>query len=176
MSLEDTKNLAEVFAFGSAAIFFLYKAITGYLITNLSISLSSSRHTAIDENTDWLTIVAKLTKGDRGSLDLHDAKVRVRWQEGEITERLIGYTRQGYKNEPVGGITRTIVDFDSVHQLKPFLRLSPGEETSFSCYVEIPSDQVCTIELTVIGKMRRDRQSGQWKASTISIPPNKNGS
>jgi len=57
--LEITKAVTEVAAFSGAAVFFGYKAVTGYLIVNLSLSASAER-THVDENWDDLAIAVTL--------------------------------------------------------------------------------------------------------------------
>ena len=173
MNLEDIKNLTEILAFIAAGLFFGYKFVAGYFITNLSLSLACLRQESPLEGKDFLAVTAKLTKGERGSLDLHDAKVRVNWMSGHLIEALAGIERQSFSTERLGKTDRKVISFKRRSKKAPLLRLSPGEETSLSCCFEVPRESVCTVELVVLGSMRRiipRTRIGQWRASSVSIP------
>ena len=74
--VDDLYTATKIIAVVAAAIFFFYKALTGYLVTNMSIELSLSRRRA-DDNYDYLAVVVTLTKGDRGTVRIQDAKARI---------------------------------------------------------------------------------------------------
>jgi len=170
MNLENLRNLTEVFAFIAAVIFFGYKFLTGYFITNLSLSLACSRQESLQEGKDHLAVVARLSKGERGSLDLHDAQVRASWSSDQLIKPLIGIERQSFETEKLGEAERKVINFKCRSKTAPFLRLTPGEETSFACYFEVPSESICVVELIVLGRLRRIKPIGQWRASAISTP------
>ncbi len=171
MSVENYKNLAEIFAFVAAGLFFIYKFLTGYFVSNLSISISFLRQPKVKLDTDDLIINATLSKGDRGSINLHDAQVRVKWEGGECIEPLIGMDRLSFRTRIIGNNYKTkFIDWNKRSKKLPILRLTPGEETNFSCYINIPTNATCTIELVVIGKKPVSCLVGQWRASIISLP------
>src|SRR5688572_29097399 len=76
--LETTKAISELAAFTSAAIFFVYKAATGYLLVNVSLSATTDR-VHVDKEWDQLSIAATLEKGSNGSMEIHEAKARASW-------------------------------------------------------------------------------------------------
>jgi hypothetical protein len=73
LRVEYWKLIVEAFAYAGAAGFFIYKAVFGYLISNLTLALSSDRRRSPDVEQDYVTVLAQLKKGDRGALTLHHA-------------------------------------------------------------------------------------------------------
>jgi hypothetical protein len=63
-----------------------------------------------------------------------------------------------------------------IHEGYPFTNLSPGEETSFSCMFEVPTNECCEVEVIVFGKTvwfvygSQESRPVQWRASAISLP------
>ena len=170
MNILETKPYVELFAYLAAGIFFLYKLLTGYLMTNLSVSISCSRQCANRNGKDHLTVTASLSKGERGSVNLHDAQVKVKWNGDENAESLIGADRRSLKTEVVGESNRKVVNWAKRSAKQPFLRLTAGESCQFATYFEVPCAQVCEIELAVLGMKQSGFRVGQWRASTISLP------
>lgn len=169
ITIENVKTLIEIFAFVSAGLFFSYKFLGGYFTTNLSISLSCLRQPSKNTGKDYLIVEAKLSKGENGTVSLHDAQVKVDWENSELINPLLGINRKSYISSKLGKIDKKSINLHQRSVSSPFINLSPGEETSFACYFEIPQEAVCTIELTILGKMKR-YAIGQWKASAISAP------
>lgn len=60
--LEATKAWTEIAAFAGATVFFGYKAATGYLIVNVSVSAKAERVHA-DADWDYVTVAVTLEKG-----------------------------------------------------------------------------------------------------------------
>jgi hypothetical protein len=91
---ETVKNWAEAFAWVCAGAFFVYKAFSGYLISNLSLSLKCRRR-HLAPGTDYLVVTAGLKKGDRGAVSLHDIRAHVSpTVDGELDFKpLIGIKR-----------------------------------------------------------------------------------
>lgn len=168
--LIDTRDLLEVFALFAATLFFFYRFITGYFITNLSLSVTSFRQGSHSGGKDFLVVVAKLSKGERGSLSIHDAQVEVSWNGGKMQKPLIGIDRRSFTTDRSGSTERKVIDFGRGSKKAPFLRLTPGEETHFSCYLEVPSESVCSVDVIVLGQNPASSLVGQWRASTISMP------
>ena len=168
--METYKNLAEIFALGAAGAFFIYKLFTGYFVSNLSISIECFRQSNMDGESDFLSVTATLDKGDRGSINLHDAQVRATWPNGELTESLIGLNRLSFKTNNVGNYKVKLVNWRTLSSKFPVLRLTPGEKSHFSCYIAIPTNVPCTVEVIVLGKKPKSWLVGQWRASTTSLP------
>jgi hypothetical protein len=165
---ETAKNWAEAFAWLCAGGFFVYKAFSGYLISNLSLSLKCQRrHTG--RGTDYLVVTARLKKGDRGAVSLHDIRAHVSpTVEGESDfQSLVGINRLSSRD--VGNGIWNVLKTQS--REAPLLNLPPEDETSFSqCFV-VPSDLPCAVDVTVLGGWSWHRKTRyQWRASAISLP------
>jgi len=171
MTLKDLKDLAEFVAVVAGGLYFAYRFGTGYFITNLSIKLTVLRQQISAGGGDYLVVKAAFSKGERGSLDLHDAQVRAAWRGGEAITPLVGIDRRSFNTVPtVGTKTRKVVAFSRQAEKKPLLRLTPGEKAEFSCLIEVPHGEACTLQLVVLGEKPNSRLIGQWRASAISLP------
>jgi hypothetical protein len=165
--IEIATATSQVLAFLGAAAFFLYKAITGYLIVNMSLSAKIERGRKNDA-TDYLAIAATVKKGELGSLELHDARTHVSWP-GDCKEReLIGYERLTFGTDPESKRRRIV--FGSTSAKKPFLRLAPGEEMTFSAILEVPASAPCEVQIAIGGIRTCGRRVGQWRTSMVSLP------
>ena len=90
---EFVKNVAEslgVIVGGGG--YFLYRTVRGSLTSNLSLSVNCARKTIPETGFDLLAVTDELSKGDRYSVELHDAKVRVSWPGREVTKPLVART------------------------------------------------------------------------------------
>lgn len=173
MTIEGAKGVAEILAVAAAALFFVHKWASGYLLINASVSLGTTRQKSSGSGKDVLAVMATIVKGDRNSLELHDGRVRVSWQGGQAVVPLVGVDRRSYQTERTGKWERRIVDFQSQSRENPFLWLAPGEEATLSAWVEVPTDAVCTVEAVTLGSRCRwplKPRLGQWRASAISAP------
>jgi hypothetical protein len=66
------KNVIEALAVLLAGCFFGYKALTGYLRTNMSLSVKARRY-AFSPDGDRIKVTIFLKKGPSGTVTLHDA-------------------------------------------------------------------------------------------------------
>jgi len=149
--LEATKTWTEIAAFGGATVFFAYKAATGYMIVNVSLSAKAERAHA-DAEFDYLTIATTLGKGSTGSLELHEAKARVSWSNETEDCPLVGIERLSYESDLVSPYRKRL-KFGVVSRTHPLLRLTPGEQATFSAVLKVPRSEVCTIEVAVAGRL-----------------------
>jgi len=138
LSLENAKNLAETIAFALAGAFFLYKFISGYLIVNLSIEIDCDRHPTKNSDKDLLAITVLLSKGERGSLDFHDASVQVSYEDGTEEIPLHGIKRSSYiaRNDVTSRFKK--IKWGRKSKKSPFLRLTPGEKTQLAAKCIVP--------------------------------------
>jgi hypothetical protein len=166
---ETIKAIAESIAFGCAGAFFIWKLRSGYQIMNLSLGLQC-RRTARDADTDLLIVTATLTKGDRGSLEVHDAQARFTIRERVHTASFAGLERSGYKTESLSAAERHVLNWSRRSKSSPFLRLTPGESSCISCSIEVPKSETCFVEVAVLGKQAGGKKVGQWKATDVSVP------
>jgi hypothetical protein len=165
---KETRDFAESLALFCAAGFFLYKVRTGYLIVNLSLRVSCFRQTA-SVNSDYLVVSIELSKGDRGSILIHDAQIRITGpDETDIPGTLDDLKRYTYRN--AGGRPGKELVWGQTSQTKPFLRMTPGDRTRISWCKEIPKDKPCKVELAVLGRRDFSFRYGQWRASCHSLP------
>jgi hypothetical protein len=172
MTPETIKNVAETAALLTAAVFFLYKVHAGYFYVGLAIFVESERR-HLDDEKDRIVVTIRLKKSGTGTIQLHDAQVQFFPVDGPREAReaiaLIGLQRKGQKDETIGSRRRKIVDWDSLHA-DPRLQLAPGDETQFACHHVIPAQDVCVIELTILGQARAWVDVGEYKASCVSLP------
>jgi hypothetical protein len=168
--LEVAKTIAETAAYVAGFLFFVYKALTGYLIVNVSVSGTTDRARAT-EKEDNLTISATLKKGKNGSVDLHDARARVSYETTEGTRAkevsFIGIERLSFNS---GSAERKLINFTKPSVSNSFLRLAPEEEATFSGVTRVPCSATCVIEVAFIGKRSWSWKVGQWRTSLVSLP------
>lgn len=172
---EVLRNLTEAFALVAAAGYFVYRWRRGNYTHNSSISCERRRQPSRAQSKDYLTITASIRRGENWTVELRDARVQVRWGGGERereTKPLIGIYRRSFKlsKSEDAGIEHEVVEFKPSER-KPFLQRAPRDETQYACWLEVPSEAVCSLELVALGK--RPTLSGriaQWRASAISMP------
>ena len=169
MTPEDAKAIAETIALVSAAAFFIYKVVAGYLYVELSLAVSTTR-THLDSEIDLLVISAKLKKGSRGSVRLHDAQAKITYDKMVKYIPFLGIHRLSYVSGLLSSTDRKTINWDKSSKSSPLLRLPPNEETEFSCHIQVPRTAVCDIEIAILGQVRSWFGIGQWKASHVSAP------
>jgi len=162
MSLLDWVQLLALLA---AGVYFTVRVLQGWLIVNVSLSIATER-IGLRVGKDGLAIAVTITKGSVGSVRIEDTLVRVVSPNGFVGR------------EPLTGTRRVIIDPVS-YQIDPdfqersknvLYRFPPGESTVWSCWLEVPSEEVCTVEVVVIGHQRPSRFPAQWRASSVSLP------
>jgi hypothetical protein len=166
-SMEHAKQIAEILALLAAGCFFTYKAITGYLRVNLSLTVGEKRE-ALDEARDYLVIRVHLKKGSNGSLSIHDLRALVTYQGRTQDIVFPGTKRSSYRTEP-NGIRRTI-DWSKLSESSPLLKLVPDEEIDLCAVCEVPKNALCEIDVGLLGKRIAGSAYGQWKTSCVSLP------
>jgi hypothetical protein len=160
-----TKTLSEIaqmLAFTAAAIYFLWKWLSGYLVTNLSIEPVLKRQRKFGD-VDLLCIDVKFTKGDIGSVVLTQVRIKVRNEK-----------------EPKD-LFNIKLSSPFIEEKNRMIRLSPGESTQFAHLIEVPSGICCYIEIYVQGcsgyfPKRFSMIYSHWKASVYSLPIESNTS
>ena len=164
---EAIKVWAEVIAYGSAGVFLIYKTLSGYFITDLSLKISCKRFVSAD--ADNLSVTATLKKGEKGTIRVHDARVRLTNASagtalGEKT--MVGTNRLSFTTDASERITATF-NRDSK---TPWLSLPPGDETQFAAYFDVPNGTPCLVEVVILGKKLWGGKAAQWRASAVSFP------
>ena len=172
----DLRHFAEVFALISAGGFFLYKAISGYLVTNLSLKLSCVRQRIPGGKEDYVKATLTMEKGDRGTVKIHDVLGTVctigdmKTPIASTTFDSLGMDRRSFKQIPFGNTHRAEIIWNKLSETQPFLNLSPGEKTHVSFLATVPTGEPYVIYLVVLGQRRFSRRMAQWRASTVSLP------
>ncbi len=168
LTLENIKEVAEVFAYAGAAGFFWWKVTAGYLVVNLGVYIKAERAPA-SQDRDYLAVALTVKKGAIGSLQLHDMRVRVTCGEEVSDLELIGFERLSFDkvHDPRD---RRRVNFNRFSREKPFLFLTTDEEATFSAVTQVPHSMPCTIEAAVLGVRTSGRRVGQWRTSIVSLP------
>ncbi len=170
-TLDHTKTVIEILAYGAALVFFLYKAIAGYLITQMGLTIACKRAHSITAGNDHLAVVATLKKGKTGTLRLHDAQARLTLPTGSLPLiELIGVERLTFVKDKLKwpGTTRRKIEWRLASN--PLLNLAPGDQAQFSCSTLVPSDAPVKVEVVVLGQRWGSKYRSQWRASTVSLP------
>jgi len=169
MSLKDTseilKNFAQVAAWLTGALFFLFKFLQGYLVVDMSATVVPSRQASSKAGTDYLVAAVSLKKGQRGSFRLHDARVLVT-QGGVRQESRLGFERYSFRRTD----KLLSINFDRLSSRVPTLNLAAGESMETSIWFSVGSDQPCLVEVIVMGTGFFSLVVGQWRASAVSLP------
>jgi hypothetical protein len=168
MCWEQTRHLAEIIALAAAAVFFLYKAVSGYLMVNMTVELTSKRNKK-DETEDYVVAKAMFKKGAVGSLDIHDAWIVLKNGKKQIQTDIDDIIRFSYnKNSIKEGYK--IIKWGTQSTKSPFLRLSSNESMTVEKMFLVPSEAACEIQLVVLGTRTNSRRFGQWRSSCVSLP------
>ena len=163
--------MVQTLALVIAAVVFVLRWSSGFFYVNLSLSLSTDRCKA-GEASDYLTVTARIAKENYAAIELHDAKARVSWYNTDglnsVVRELIGIYR--LTTERLDGVVKVTEWKKSTEA--PLLQFPPHDQCQFSCYFEVPSNAVCTVELVVIGLKKNAilRRRPQWRVSSISVP------
>ena len=176
-TLDHTKAVVEILAYAAALVFFLYKAIAGYLVTQMGLAIACKRVHSTTAGNDHLAVVATLKKGKTGTLRLHDAQARFTIPTGSLPPiELIGVERLTFAKDKLKwpGLrwtkpTRRKIEW-RLAQKSAFLNLAPGDQAQFSCTNLVPSDAPVEVEVVVLGQRFGSVYRGQWRASTVSLP------
>ena len=179
LNLDDCEHLAKVLALLGALFFFSYKGFAGYHVTNMGLRLAFIRQPSVDAERDDVAISVTLTKGDRGSVAIHDARAVLigpsALKLGPF--ELHSIDRWSFKTTTVGTVQiKKIVCGQGAKQI-PYLNLTPGDEMTLSCYCQVPSTDAWRIEVVVIGRRHGPRfrflsEQGvaQWRGSSVTLP------
>jgi hypothetical protein len=157
----DVGDAAKAIALVAAAFYFLWKTVSGYEITNLTLDVSATRRASSSPGTDWINVHVRVKKGARGTVQLHDAVVRLTPGKGGP---LLGFQRLAISD----ATHRKVLWGDSSGE---YLNIAADEETSFSYCGEVSRAVPCSVEVALIGFRRFwPFHPSQWRASIISLP------
>lgn len=162
--LNQLESILKIVAIISAAGFFGWKIIAGWLIVNLEIEIQTDRR-KMDEQNDWLSINLLLKKGNTDALWLKDIVVRLYTPDGvQIFDNI------------------TFDEFQSLDIVKEKIRwsppakdrrkytIAPGEVFRFGTIRSVKSNNPLIIEAAVFGKRAFWPKGFQWRSSVTSLP------
>jgi hypothetical protein len=187
VTLTQAKDLFQILAWLAAFVFFVYKLISGYLIGSASLRLSCVRTAAKNQSgVDYLYVVAILKRGAGNSVELHDAKARVTYANGQALPDLRKLPESKQTPAPVESETKLIatdrlsswttpahvfqLKFHELSTRKPLLNLAPGDEMQFAALYEVAEEKPCVVEVTILAKPWGTSNRAQWRASDILLP------
>jgi len=165
---EIVKNYAQVLAWALAAVYFIVKLVQGYLVIDLSVTVSPTRQHTNDPDLDYLVASVQLVRGDKGSIRMHDAVLVVR-QSGDEQRTNLPIHRFSFRRDgQFGPLLR--LDFAKTSSRVPTLNLAPGETVTLSECLKVRRDAPCVVEAFVLGTGFASPVVGQWRASAVSLP------
>jgi Ca2+/Na+ antiporter len=147
---EIMKGVAEFIAWISAALFFLYKVSSGYLISGLSMKVECRRTTIKGESFVAVTVITK--KGNMGTTQLHDAMIVIR---DVSTGAMVGEpTRFKTIRRLACDINKSPLEIvpDKISRDAPLLNFAPGDEMQFAGVAKLPDDDLYLVEAIILGK------------------------
>ena len=167
------KNIATALGILATALYFAIKILGGYEVLNVKLAVRSKRESKPNSDRDYLAITATVTKGDRASVQLHDAQARITVNGLSHEIAFKGVERLSIKKIEEQSIYRHVVLWGLRSKKATFLNLTPGEESEFACITEVPKDQACIVEVVFLGQRPNSIRLGQWRASHASLPNTK---
>ncbi|HTE26966.1 hypothetical protein [Flavitalea sp.] len=163
-TLDYLETALKIVALVSAAGFFGWKIIAGWLIVNLEISIETTRQ-AIDDTNDLLAIKLLLKKGNTDALWLKDIAIKVQDTEGNMeVKHIIRFDE--YKSLSINKASQ-IVWGSNIKSRK--FTIAPGEVFHFAKIEKVSFDKPLIIEAAVFGKRAFWWKGFQWRASVASL-------
>src|SRR5262245_32087519 len=166
---ETVKDWGQMAAWIAAALFFGYKIVSGYFITNLALKIEARRMPKPDKaDEDYLAITASLVGGSNGVIRIHDIQGRVIPSRDSLFHpwpstgarpvpkatlipqppggvgKLVGFERLS-TYESKTPLSRWTVMWD--RPANHLLNVSTGDACQFAAWTEVPSDCPCTVEV-----------------------------
>jgi hypothetical protein len=167
---EDMKTFVEIVAIVGAGLYFLYRAATGFFLINLSLRVECTRLPQ-DDSTDYLVCRIHLKKGERGTLQIHDAQIRIGNSEPVSLDEM---QRLSWVEESIdpsrGHAKRMKIQWGDRSVEEPFLNMTPGEEAEFARYSSVPRSEMCLVQVVLLGKLTAYPRVAQWRATCVSTP------
>ena len=164
---ETLKVWAEAIAYGSGGLFLIYKILSGYFVTDLSVKVACERFSR-GQDEEELAVTVSLKKGEKGTVRIDDVRFRLVDQAGtQVSEHpMRGIDRLSFTTSDLG---RMCIAFNRTPEQAAWLNLPPGDETQFAGLCRIPADASFLVEVAILGRNLWGR-SAQWRASAVSFP------
>jgi hypothetical protein len=163
---ERFKVIVETVAIIAVGSFFFYRFSTGWMSANMDVAIEPSR-THADAQNDYLAVVAKLERGEYGTLHLGHAQLRVTYLDSTIPPSVIDLVGV----EPVSNVAGRL-QWNSIVHGDP-LNLHAKEKSQFAAALKVPRAAVCLIEATLLAHRKLDGPENYWgerRSSAVSLP------
>lgn len=181
-TLDRWKVFLEIVAWFAASLFILYKLVTGYYFhPDMSVKVVAKR------GPKHISACLTVKKGDRGGIELHDARVVLCNFLGQpFGEDRVFVCIRRYGFDPERASFR--VKFQE-HETDPMLLIVPGDEMQFSTFFEVQSPEPFIVNAVVLGRQVlvykgffaswtkkalltfwARKTLLQWHASAVSLP------
>lgn len=162
-------SVFQVIAILFAGAVFQEKLAQGYQIDNLAVSIDCERVKGSDNQPDFLGVCVHLSKGSRGTLQLHIADITIDYHGnpspgphklGCIERTRAKWNAKNLLRDPMGGSPEKY----------PWLNLAPHDKIHIGYHERIPSGVPCLIEVMIVGVTQDEGSRCQWKASRACLP------
>ena len=137
----------------------------------MDVVIESSR-THADAQNDYLAVVARLERGEYGTLQLGQAQLRVTYIGSATSPSIIDLVGIERLSDSVGRI-----EWQNISRDDPHLNLHANEKSQFAAVLKIPREACCVIEVALLTHRRLDgfewlgqTHWGQRRSSTVSLP------
>jgi len=157
---EIVKNYAQVAAWAAGAAYFLFKAVQGYLVIDMSVAVRATRQNSAD--AEYLSVEVEMNKGSRGSFRLFDAIILIE-QDGARQEERINVAHFGFTQ------TGRQLSID-LNRQKPTQYLAAGETMKVGRWFKVAKDRPCLVEVIILGTGFGSLVVESRRASTVSLP------
>jgi hypothetical protein len=162
-------NWAQFVALVLAGLFFVVKLAQGWLMVNLTLTPETERRVRHDGEHDDLAVSVILSKGGNGSVRIQETSVRVTAEDTVVAEaKLAGTSRLATSPKPPHRVTRPWKPAES--ESGRLYRLPPGEGTTWSAHLTVPTESAYTVEVVILGRQWPTPFPAQWRCSVVSLP------
>jgi hypothetical protein len=169
LSLEIAKDLATLLAAIGALFYFWYKIFSGWMLLNLSSSISIERESILEQD-DHFVVNVTLVKGKVDSVRLLSAEIHVIGIDPVQATPILRILK-GLRRIPVNESNK--VNWDEEDASNEYLNVSTEESLQLSEHFRVKRGVVYRVELVVTGDRIGNRiipSRSQWRASAISLP------
>lgn len=166
MKITDITTILTIIASVSAAVFFIWKIIAGWLVVNVEISIEIDRQ-AQTEKEDLLAFKIIFKKGNTDTLQIKDIQARVSYQQNGEQKQQVEMFPEINK---LSINDKKIMNWKTLDAKGRKISLSPGESFHVGRFVWIPTATPVIVEAILHGTRKFWKRGFQWHASIASLP------
>lgn len=170
LTLEKSKAILEILAYGSAAVFLLTKLVAGQLNPGMEVSVELNR-TANPKDTslDILAVQVKLKRTEIGRLEINDVMLEVSTPMQATNEPKIVRNNSVVRERKWNQEGSDYVLTSSASTSGTFM--PPGDATQLAYLTQVPRGVAVQVDATILAtKTGPWFGKPQWRASAISLP------